>query len=122
MRFLLDQDVYALTARYLRDLGHDVVTAAESGLARASDETLLRTAHVDNRILITRDRDYGALVFVRGIPGGVIYLRIRPSTLTDVHHELARVINAYPMTELRAAFIVVTSGGHRIRRLGTAEE
>jgi len=27
VRFLLDQDVYALTARFLRDLGHDVVTA-----------------------------------------------------------------------------------------------
>jgi len=39
MKFLLDQDVYALTTRFLRGLGHDVVTAAELGLARASDET-----------------------------------------------------------------------------------
>ena len=30
MRFLLDQDVYALTARFLRDLGHDVVTPLNS--------------------------------------------------------------------------------------------
>lgn len=122
MKFLLDQDVYALTARYLRGLGHDVVTAAESGLAQASDETLLRTAHADERILITRDRDYGALVFVRGIPAGVIYLRIKPSTLTNVHHELAHVINSYTTTELHTAFIVVTSEGHRIRRLGAVEE
>ena len=32
MGFLLDQDVYALTARFLRELGHDIVTAAELGL------------------------------------------------------------------------------------------
>ena len=27
MKLLLDQDVYAVTARFLRGLGHDVVTA-----------------------------------------------------------------------------------------------
>ena len=41
MRFLLDQDVYALTARFLRELGHDIVTAAELGLSRAADTVLL---------------------------------------------------------------------------------
>lgn len=34
MRFLSDQDVYAVTVRFLRDLGHDVVTAAEFSLSR----------------------------------------------------------------------------------------
>ena len=28
MRFVLDHDVYAVTAGFLRSLGHDVVTAA----------------------------------------------------------------------------------------------
>lgn len=44
MRFLLDQDVYAATARFLVALGHDVLPAAEAGLARASDVELLRAA------------------------------------------------------------------------------
>jgi antitoxin component of RelBE/YafQ-DinJ toxin-antitoxin module len=38
MRFLLDQDVYASTARLLVGLGHDVARAAEIGLAQAADE------------------------------------------------------------------------------------
>jgi hypothetical protein len=33
MRFLTDQDVYAVTIRILSDLGHDVVAAAQLGLA-----------------------------------------------------------------------------------------
>jgi hypothetical protein len=33
MKFLLDQDVYAVTARFLNDLGHDVVPVALIGLA-----------------------------------------------------------------------------------------
>lgn len=34
MKFLLDQDVYATTARFLRGLGHDVVPVALMGLAQ----------------------------------------------------------------------------------------
>ncbi len=37
MKFLLDQDVYALTERFLREQGYDVATASELGLARAQD-------------------------------------------------------------------------------------
>jgi predicted nuclease of predicted toxin-antitoxin system len=40
MKFLLDQDVYALTERFLRGLGYDVITASELGLSRATDSDL----------------------------------------------------------------------------------
>jgi predicted nuclease of predicted toxin-antitoxin system len=53
MKFLLDQDVYAVTARFLADLGHDVVKAAQIGLFQAADEKLLQTAIEQDRLLIT---------------------------------------------------------------------
>ena len=56
MRFLLHQDVYALTARFLRELGHDLVTAAELGLSRAADTVLLARAAQESRIFVTRDK------------------------------------------------------------------
>ena len=65
MKFLVVQDVYVATIVYLRALGHDVVTAAELGLEEAADEFLLERAEEQNRILITRDRDYGSLVFLK---------------------------------------------------------
>ncbi|MBV8884247.1 MAG: DUF5615 family PIN-like protein [Chroococcidiopsidaceae cyanobacterium CP_BM_RX_35] len=63
-----------MTARFLIDAGHGVVLAAQVGLSQASDEEILRTAQRQNRILVTRDRDYGNLIFVRNISTGVIYL------------------------------------------------
>jgi predicted nuclease of predicted toxin-antitoxin system len=48
MRFLLDQDVYFLTARFLKSVGHDVVLVAEIGLARADDEEILSKAEKEN--------------------------------------------------------------------------
>jgi len=69
VRFLLDQDVYALTARFLRALEHDVVTAAEIGCSQATDVALLRIAQDQERLFVTRDRDFGALVFVEDAGG-----------------------------------------------------
>ena len=84
MKFLTDQDVYATTVRFLSGLGHDVVTAAQLGLAQAADAELLRVAQEQGRIFVTRDRDFGGLVFVQGGGAGVIYLRMMPSTQNAV--------------------------------------
>ena len=98
MKFLADQDVYASTIGFLSGLGHDVVPAARLGLAQAEDAELLRIAHEQGRILLTRDRDFGGLVFVQGGGPGVIYLRVLPSTQNAVHAELERI----PITGVRA--------------------
>ena len=117
MKFLADQDVYGLTVRFLIGLGHDVVPVAQVGLAKADDSELLRVAHQQSRIFVTRDRDFGALVFVQGKGPGVIYLRVLPSTQGAVHAELARVLTLYSEQELAASFIVIEPNRHRIRKL-----
>ncbi len=117
MRFLLDQDVYAATARYLAELGHDVAPVMQLGLSHASDKKVLATAQEQRRILVTRDRDFGALVFVNVLGAGVLYLRMLPSTQSAVHDELARVLLAYSEEELKRAFVVIEAEGHRFRRL-----
>ncbi|MBI3913882.1 MAG: DUF5615 family PIN-like protein [Chloroflexi bacterium] len=58
MKFLLDQDVYAATARFLSALEHNVVPVAKIGLARADDSDLLKTAREQDRIFVSRDRDF----------------------------------------------------------------
>ena len=121
MRFLLDQDVYAITLQYLRDLEHDAVPVADLGLSRAADSVLLKEAQRQKRIFITRDRDFGNLVFVKGLETGVIYLRMLPSTKDAIHTELGRVLSTYSEDELRDAFIVIEPGRHRFRKLSSAK-
>ncbi len=117
MKLFIDQDVYAMTVRYLRDLGHDVVTVAERGLSGSDDIDLLRVAQRQDWIFVTRDRDFGSLVFVEGLGAGVIYLRIPPSTIEATHKELERVLTSYSEAALKNAFVVVEPGRHRFRRL-----
>jgi predicted nuclease of predicted toxin-antitoxin system len=120
MKFLLDQDVYAITARHLKAGKHDVITASERGRSRSTDLDLLKLAAAEGRVLLTRDRDFGELVFVRSSGTGVIYLRMLPTNVTSVHVELDRVLSLYSEAELRRAFVVVEPGRHRIRRLSAA--
>lgn len=104
--------------RLLKGFGHDVVSAAQFGLAQTQDVELLRVAHEQSRIFVTRDRDFGALVFVQGSGPGVNYLRILPSTQNAVHAELGRVLTLYSEQELQASFVVIEPGRHRMRRFG----
>ncbi len=117
MKLLLDQDVYAATARWLHQLGHDIVLAAEIDCASATDSELLCRARELERILVTRDRDFGQLVFVAELRTGVIYLRVLPSTVEATHKELETVLVSHSEDELRNAFVVVEPGRHRLRRL-----
>lgn len=117
MKFLLDQDVYASTARFLSGLGHDVLPVSKIGLSRASDSDVLKTSRAQDRIFVTRDRDFGQLVFVQYLRAGVIYLRVLPSTQSAVHQELDRVLREHTEVELMNAFVVVEPGRHRFRKL-----
>jgi len=117
MKFLLGQDVYALTAHFLKSLRHDVITAREVGCSQSADSDLIIKAQEQGRILVTRDRDFGNLIFVRGLNAGIIYLRVSPSTLSAVHKEIEVVLKSYSEDDLKAAFVVVEHGRHRFRKL-----
>ena len=115
MKFLVDQDVYATTVRFLQSLGHDVVPVAQIGLSQADDSELLQVARDQGRIFVTRDRDFCGLVFVGHAGPGVIYLRMLPTTINAVHAELERVLRQHTEPELFNAFVVVEPGRHRFR-------
>jgi predicted nuclease of predicted toxin-antitoxin system len=117
MKFLLDQDVYAATLRFLQNLGHDAFPVAQIGLAQAADSDLLQKARELGRIFVTRDRDFGGLVFVSRSGAGVIYLRMLPSTQQAVHQELEQVLQSYSEEALGIAFVVVEPGRHRFRKI-----
>ena len=117
MKFLIDQDVYAITVSFLKQLGHDVVCVADIGYSSATDSELLGIAQEQERILITRDRDFVRLVFADNVGKGVIYLRIIPSNLYEIHEELKLILSSYSEKELKNAFVVVEPRRHRIRRL-----
>ena len=68
MKFLLDVNAASRSMHtMLIGKGHDVLSASERD-PRTTDADLLALAVKERRILITEDKDFGELVFVRSYP------------------------------------------------------
>ena len=56
MRFLADAGISPKTVEFLRGDGHEVVHVRERGLQRAPDAEIVRIAHAEGRVVLTRVR------------------------------------------------------------------
>lgn len=109
----MDSCVWGPTATPLRDAGHDEAWVGDWS-NDPGDEEILRIAYEERRILITLDKDFGALMFARGLRhAGMIRLRGIPA-----RHQAAiclRVIADYAIYLEDGAIITAERGRIRIR-------
>ncbi len=93
MRLLLNENVPLASIRILRAQGYDAVAVAEAAPG-APDPWVLRLAHREHRILVTFDRDYGELIFRRGLPhpSGLVYLRFAPASPEEPAHFIHQLL------------------------------
>ncbi len=113
MKFLLDENVDARLTPYLQGEGHDVLRLVSDYPAGLPDQRVLAIAAVEERILITNDRDFGELVFVHRQPHtGVILLRLGDYAALSVKIERLGYVLSHYRAQLDQ-FLVVTL--HRVR-------
>ena len=93
MKLLANENIPLESVRSLRVGGHDVVSISERPPG-ISDESVIQIARTENRIIITFDRDYGELLFRRGlpVPAGILYLRFVPRGPSEVATYVSRLI------------------------------
>jgi predicted nuclease of predicted toxin-antitoxin system len=116
VQILADENVPRPIMVWLRDQGHDVLYAAESR-SQVSDNDLLTEAEAQGYVLLTGDKDFGALVYRdRRNSHGVILLRLEDRPIS---FRLARLQAVWPKIEsnLPGHFVVVTEKKLRLRPL-----
>ncbi len=114
MRFLLDvcaasRSMYSM----LIEEGHDVLSALEAN-PRATDQEVMALAMEEGRILITEDKDFGELAFVRGLPHPCIVRFVDMPVAVKVE-AMRELIGSHPNAMREGALVVVTRNRVRIR-------
>ena len=118
MRFLLDQNRSPRLAVVLTAHGHDAVHTLELGLEQADDDELLEAARNDDRVLISGDTNFGALLALSGETSPSVILfraRNRPSAEDQASVILDHIEDL--AGDLAAGAVVVTDERLRVRRL-----
>ncbi|MBI3467079.1 MAG: DUF5615 family PIN-like protein [Planctomycetes bacterium] len=119
MKFAADECCDALLVAGLRGDGHDVWYVTESARG-AGDEAVLRQAAVEQRVLLTEDKDFGELVFRLGLPvHGIVLLRMNPADSGAKLARLRQVLGQYA-SRLPGSFVVVDRSKTRFRPLHPA--
>ncbi len=115
MKFLLDVCVSSRSLEaFLLGHGHDVLSAVAID-ARASDERLLAAAFQDDRVLITEDKDFGELVFVRRLPHGPV-VRLVELAVNEQISAMAELLDRHAAELTGPIMVTITRGRIRIRR------
>ncbi len=111
---MVDESTGMAVVNYLRSLGYDVLSVAET-MSQAADSDIMARASSEGRILVTNDKDFGALAFRRGqMHHGVLLLRLENESTTNRVHVLKAVLEQYA-DRLANHFTVATESRVRTR-------
>jgi predicted nuclease of predicted toxin-antitoxin system len=115
MKFLLDVCVSSRSLNaFLVGQGHDVVSAVAID-PRASDDRLLALALEDQRVLVTKDKDFGELVFVRKLSHGPI-VRLVELSVDEQVNGMAELPEHHADVLTGPVLVTLTHSRIRIRR------
>ncbi len=115
MNFLFDQSADFRLIPHLRQLGHDVQAISRNYPPCLPDEDVLAIARQERRVLVVADRDFGELIFQRGLAhAGVIFFRLPGAQLQTKIEQLNTVLEEYAEELARGEFLVVTPGQIRV--------
>ncbi len=117
MRFKLDENLPAILAVDLAQLGHDAMTCQAEGIAGKKDTTIAAFAASENRILITFDLDFSDIRnFPPGTHPGIVVLRIHSQDIPSCRAAFARLLLSVKELDFQGNLVIVEDSRVRIRR------
>jgi predicted nuclease of predicted toxin-antitoxin system len=118
MRFLANMGISPVTVAFLPHAGHEAIHLHEEGLDNLPDSQVLQKAHLERRVLLTSDLDFGDLLAASGaaLPTVVVF-RLRSMVPDNVNRHVTMLL-AQHSAELEAGAVVSVAEDHiRVRRL-----
>lgn len=117
MKIKLDENIPFEIVPFLTQLGHDVDTVPQEGLAGSADPDIWQAAQAEGRFLITQDLDFSDVRrFAPGSHYGLLLIRMSQPGRKAL---IARVFSLFQQEDVASwqrCFIVTTDQKLRIKR------
>ena len=119
MTFMADENFPRPALVALRNVGWDAFSVAEERPG-IPDEEVAALCSESQRVLLTFDKDFGKLVFHRGLSAGsgVVLFRFIPESPQEVADAAVALLRSQP--DLRGIFCVITRERVRVRPMRPA--
>ena len=119
MRIKLDENLPLKLAVALTDLGHDVETVLEEGLAGHADTHIWQIVQQEKRVLITQDLDFSdAREFLPGTHSGILVVRLSAPSRERLLARVPEIFQTEAVHQWSGCLVVVTD--HKVRILRPA--
>ena len=118
LKFLVDNDLSPRFATELQAMGHTATHARDLGMASADDELILMRAAQDDRIVVTQDSDFSALMAAKRMAKpSVVYFRTLRKSQRHLVPLFAANFDRFREDLVAGAIVVIEDARIRIRRL-----
>ncbi len=121
MTFMADENFPRPALAALRNAGWEVFSVAEE-CPGISDEQVAALCSESQRVLLTFDKDFGELVFRRGLSAGsgVVLFRLVPESPQEAADLALALVKSQP--DINGTFCVITRDRIRVRPMRPASE
>lgn len=117
LKFLLDADMPRSSAEVIRRIGYEVEDVRDIGMRAAKDKEIIEYALKNNRIIVTRDTDFGEVLRYPEHPGAIIFRLPYAFTSKEINERLEEFFKSVNEEEIRETITIVELSRFRRRRL-----
>ncbi len=116
MKFIVDECTGPKVANWLSSLGFDVFSVPLQGRGM-KDLEILEKANIENRMIITNDKDFGELIYKNShLHKGVVFLRLTNETSANKISTLKKFFDSHSQLIDNESFTVVTENSIRVAK------
>ncbi len=117
-KVLLDQGLPRTSAGLLREIGWDVQHVSERGMSQAEDVAIIELARQEQRVVVTLDADFHALLAVSEASGpSVVRIRSEGLKAAQIATLLQRIFAVAGNEMAKGAMVTVLDEKIRIKHL-----
>jgi predicted nuclease of predicted toxin-antitoxin system len=117
LKFLMDADMPRSSAQVIRNMGFDVEDVRDIGMRAAKDREIIDYALINERIIVTRDTDFGEVLRYPKHPGAIILRLPYTFRAVEINRRLEEFFKSVREDDIRETITIVELSRYRRRSL-----